>query len=537
MTSEQELARSARAWPFEEARRLLARVERKPPTKGYVLFETGYGPSGLPHLGTFGEVARTTMVRQAFQRLSSLPTRLFAFSDDMDGLRKIPDNVPQPDMLREYLGQPLTSIPDPFGTHESFGHHNNARLRSFLDRFGFEYEFQSASDWYRSGRLDATLRKVLEHYDEIMALMLPTLGEGRQQSYSPFLPLSPKTGRVLQVSILEQHPDKGTIVFRDEDGTLTESPITGGSVKLQWKPDWGMRWAALDVDYEMYGKDLIPSAILSAKIATILGAVPPEGFSYELFLDQNGQKISKSKGNGLSLEEWLTYGPTESLSFYMFQKPRAAKRLHFDVIPRAVDDYLTFCDKFASQTPEVQIENPVWSIHNGAPPISGDRGPLTYGLLLNLVTAVGAASREALWAFITRHSAELTPASAPMVDRLVEYALNYHRDFVQPTQQARLPTPAERLALADLDASLATISPECTVDADGIQAIVYAVGKRHPFAELKDWFQALYEVLLGQSAGPRIGTFIAILGIEKIRTLIREALTREQTPGATTKWS
>ena len=360
MSSMREFAQNAKAWPFEEARALLKRIGGKAPKKGYVLFETGYGPSGLPHIGTFGEVARTTMVRHAFSLLCDIPTKLFCFSDDMDGLRKVPENVPNREMLKEYIGAPLTKVPDPFGTHESFGHHNNAMLRSFLDTFGFEYEFKSATEHYTSGAFDAALLNVLKHYEEVMAVMLPTLGEERQQSYSPFLPLSPTTGRVLQVPILEVNADAGTIVFEDEDGTKVEQPVTGGRAKLQWKPDWAMRWVALGVDYEMHGKDLIPSAELGAKIARILGGEPPILYKYELFLDEKGQKISKSKGNGLTIEEWLRYAPEESLALYMFQQPGRAKRLYFDVIPKAVDEYLAYRDKYPTQDEAQQLENPAF---------------------------------------------------------------------------------------------------------------------------------------------------------------------------------
>src|SRR5215475_2667661 len=404
---DRSLAEAARAWPFEEARKLIARTGGKVPAKGYVLFETGYGPSGLPHIGTFGEVVRTTMVRQAFRRMSDLPTRLFAFSDDMDGLRKVPGNVPNQDMLQKHLGEPLTVVPDPFGKYESFGHHNNAMLRSFLDEFGFDYEFQSSSDWYRSGRFDAALRRVLEQYDAVMEVMLPTLGEERQQTYSPFLPISPKTGRVLQVPIVARDAAAGTITFIDENGSTTEVPVTGGRCKLQWKPDWAMRWYALGVDYEMSGKDLIPSVELGNKICRILGARPPEGFNYELFLDEKGEKISKTKGNGLSVEEWLAYAPPESLSLFMYQKPRAAKRLYFDVIPRMVDDYLAFLDRFSEEAPAQRLENPVWHIHDGHPPKGGI--PIGFGILLNLASVAHAEDKAALWGYITRYVPSATP--------------------------------------------------------------------------------------------------------------------------------
>jgi len=523
MSEERDLARAARAWPFEEARKILDRLGGKPPEKGYVLFETGYGPSGLPHIGTFGEVVRTTMVRQAFRRLSDLPTRLFCFSDDMDGLRKVPDNVPNKEMLRENLGKPLTRIPDPFGTHESFGHHNNARLRAFLDSFGFEYEFQSSTDWYASGRFDEALLEVLRHYDEIMAVMLPTLGEERQQTYSPFLPISPKSGKVLQVPIEEVRAEAGTIVFRDEDGSLTEVPVTGGRCKLQWKPDWGMRWYALAVDYEMSGKDLIPSVKLAGQICRILGRPAPEGFNYELFLDEKGQKISKSKGNGLSVEEWLRYAPPESLSLFMHQKPRAAKRLYFDVIPRAVDDYLSLLEAYPAEEPARRMENPVWHIHDGAPPARGT--PIAFGLLLNLVATVKTDDHAVLWAFIKRYAPGTSPETEPLLDRLLTYAIAYYRDFIAPSLHYRPISDGERTAFEDLLAALERL-PDDT-PAEAVQNEVYEVGKRHAFASLREWFKACYEVLLGQEQGPRLGSFFALYGLPNARTLVRRALAGE----------
>lgn len=524
MTSDRELALAAKAWPFEEARKLLARLGDKAPEKGYVLFETGYGPSGLPHIGTFGEVVRTTMVRRAFETLSDIPTRLFCFSDDMDGLRKVPDNVPNQEMLRSHLGKPLTKIPDPFGEHESFGHHNNAHLRRFLDSFGFEYEFQSSTDWYFSGRFDETLLAVLKNYDAIMEVMLPTLGSERQQSYSPFLPISPQTGEVLQVPILERNAQAGTIVFEDVDGTRTELPVTGGNCKLQWKPDWGMRWAALNVDYEMSGKDLIPSVQLASRICRILGAPPPEGFNYELFLDDRGQKISKSKGNGLSVDEWLAYAPPESLSLFMFQKPRTAKRLYFDVIPRTVDDYLTFLGKYPQEEAARQLENPVWHIHEGNPPAQVP--PLTFSLLLNLVGTVNADEPSVIWGYISRYAPGASAESDPLLNRLVGYAIAYYRDFVKPTKRYRAPDEMERVALSDLLQTLEELPADA--DAETIQNQVYEVGKRHPFPGLRDWFKSCYEILLGQEQGPRLGSFFALYGLENAIKLIRDCLAEEE---------
>ncbi len=526
MTAESEFS-GARAWPFEEARKLLTRTNGVVPPKGHVLFETGYGPSGLPHIGTFGEVARTTMVRQAFHRLSDIPTRLFCMSDDMDGLRKVPDNVPNREMLKQHLGKPLTSVPDPFGTHESFGAHNNARLRAFLDSFGFEYEFQSATDWYRSGRFDAMLKRVLDHYDEIMAVMLPTLGEERQQTYSVFLPVSPRNGQVLQVPIVKTDTDAGTIVYRDEDGNLVETPVTGGNVKLQWKADWAGRWFALDVDYEMYGKDLIPSAELSAKITRILGGNPPEGFNFELFLDQEGKKISKSKGNGLSIEDWLAYAPPESLSLYMFQQPRRAKRLYFDVIPRAVDDYLAAAEKLAGEEPTRRLDNPAWHIHNGQVPNRnlGATG-INFAMLLNLAAVAHTEDKAVLWQYLQRYKPGATPENAPFLDTLLGRAVAYYRDFVKAKKSFRQPTPTEAKALADLRATLAA-SPE-GASAEELQNEVYEVGKRHyQQAELRQWFGVLYEVLLGTTQGPRMGAFVKLYGRDNFVALIDRVLAGE----------
>lgn len=517
MSDLREIALECQAWPFVEARKLLERLEKAP--RDEVLFETGYGPSGLPHIGTFGEVARTAMVRHAFSALSDVPTRLIAFSDDMDGLRKVPDNVPNQELLGEHLDKPLTQVPDPFGTHESFAHHNNARLRAFLDQFGFDYEFLSATECYASGRFDSALMRVLERYDQVIDVILPTLGPERRATYSPFLPVCPKTGRVLQAPVVERNVDAGTIVY-EEDGVRTEVPVTGGACKLQWKADWAMRWFALGVDYEMAGKDLIESVKLSGKICRILGAAPPEGFNYELFLDENAEKISKSRGNGITIEEWLRYAAPESLSLYMFQSPRKAKRLYFDVIPKAVDEYITFLDRYAEQDPAKQLANPVWHIHAGAPP--AEDMPISFGLLLNLVGASHSEDPATLWGFISRYVPGGTPENHPLLDRLVGYAGAYYEDFVKPTKRFRAPDERERAAIEDLASRLKAMA-EGTSGQD-IQTEVYEVGKLHGFEPLRDWFKALYEVLLGQSQGPRMGSFIALYGLPESIALIEHAL-------------
>jgi len=521
--SNREAAATCKAWPFQEAQRIFERIDGKCPEKGYVLFETGYGPSGLPHIGTFAEVVRTTMVRRAFSELTDIPTRLFTFSDDMDGLRKVPENVPNQAMLAEHLGKPLTAIPDPFDTHESFGHHNNARLRTFLDSFDFEYEFQSATQCYKSGRFDPILCKVLAHYDEILEAVLPILGKERRATYSPFLPISPKTGRVLQVPILAKDVAAGTITFEDEDGTKTELPVTGGHCKLQWRVDWAMRWTALDVDYEMSGKDLIDSVRIGNRICRVLGGTPPEGFTYELFLDENGEKISKSRGNGLGVDEWLRYAPPESLKLFMYQSPKKAKRLYFDVIPRNVDDYLSFLEKYAAQETAERLKNPVWHIHEGMPP--AETFHLTYSILLNLANVCHAEESAVLWGYLSRYAPEASPESAPILDALAKHAVHYYQDFVKPAKRYRKPNAVEQAALQDLADALAALPQGA--DAVTIQTEVYEIGKRHPFPDLKAWFQALYEILLGQSQGPRMGSFIALYGLEETRLLIGQALAGE----------
>ncbi|WP_181708363.1 lysine--tRNA ligase [Chthonobacter rhizosphaerae] len=527
----------SKAWPFEEAKKIVERLaKRGRPEKG-VIFETGYGPSGLPHIGTFGEVARTTMVRHAFRVLTEdrIPTRLLCFSDDMDGMRKVPDTVPNPDLLRPHLGKPLTRVPNPYNNeHPSFGENNNAKLRSFLDAFGFDYEFMSATEEYAKGTLDEKLLVMLERYDDVMAIMLPTLREERRKTYSPFLPVHPRTGVVMQVPVEERNVAAGTIVWTDPDtGERFETPVTGGHAKAQWKPDWALRWAALGVDYEMSGKDHIDNVKTSSKICQVLGGLPPDGFNYELFLDENGEKISKSKGNGLTIDEWLTYASPESLSLYMFQKPKTAKRLFFDVIPRAVDEYFTFLEKFPVQDPDTKLANPVWHIHSGEPPAEGT--PVSFSMLLNLVSASHAHTKAALWGYISRHSAGLTPETNPKLDELAGYAIRYYEDRVRPTKVFRAPDETEREALKALRDALAALPKDAA--AETIQDAVLAVARR--FERFQDpskkspdggpgvsleWFAALYQILLGQEKGPRFGSFVALYGLDETVAMIDAAL-------------
>jgi lysyl-tRNA synthetase, class I len=554
-------ARDAKSWPFEQARLLLDRILRLRLSDGErdlaaslisqgkadeavktfealqrpVVFETGYGPSGLPHLGTFGEVARTTMVRMAFRGLTddAMATRLIAFSDDMDGLRKIPPGLPNSDRLAEDVDKPLTVVRDPYETHDSFGAHNNARLRAFLDAFGFDYEFASSTERYRSGIFDQTLLTALARFDGIQKIMLPSLGEERRATYSPFIPISPTTGRVLYVPTLERHVDRGTITFRDEDGSLAEVPVTGGYVKLQWRPDWALRWTALEIDYEMSGKDLIDSVRLSNQVCKVLGGTPPAGFHYELFMDENNQKISKTKGNGLTMEEWLRYGAPESLAYYMYQSPKSAKRLYFDVIPKATDEYLQQLDAYnrarvdASNVPA--IDNPAWHVHRGAPPEAGS--PVSFSLLLNLVSAADASTKDILWGFIRTYIPGATAETQPLLDRLADYAIHYYEDFVKPNKRFRAPDAMERAAIEDLAARFRALPAGCQ-DAELIQAEVYEAGKTAGFEPLRLWFTALYEVLLGQSQGPRFGSFAAIFGLDRTIDLIERALAGHLISGA-----
>ncbi len=523
------VAPAARSWPFEEAQKLVNRIDRT--GQRAALFETGYGPSGLPHIGTFGEVARTTMVRTAFRLLTNdrIPTRLLCFSDDMDGLRRVPGNVPNQEAMAKYIGQPLTRVPDPFGDPAgSFGAANNARLRAFLDRFGFDYEFASATDYYTSGRFDAALRRMLEVYDEVMEIMLPTLGPDRRATYSPFLPVSPRNGEVLQVPIVDRDTSRGIIAYLDpETGERVETKVTGGAVKCQWKADWALRWYALGVDYEMAGKDLIDSVKLSSRIVTVLGSTPPEGFNYELFLDEQGQRISKSKGNGLPIEEWLTYASPESLALYMYTKPRTAKRLHFDVIPKTVDEYYAFAESYAGQTAGERLENPVFHIHSGPPP--RHELPVNFALLLNLVSAGNAHDKSVLWAYLARYIPGATPEKLPELDRLVGFAVRYFEDYVRPAKRFRPPTEKEREALALLSERLKPL--EGSTDGKAIQDEVYAVGNELKFDPLRGWFKAIYQVLLGEDQGPRFGSFVALYGVAETRALISKALNGDLVAG------
>jgi lysyl-tRNA synthetase class 1 len=513
---------NSNAWPFVEAKKIYEAINKTAPEKGYVLFSTGYGPSGLPHIGTFGEVCRTSMVMAAFKKICDIPVKLICFSDDMDGLRKIPGNIPNQDMVKIHLGKPLTSIPDPFEQTSSFGEYMNLKLRSFLDRFGFEYEFYSATQCYQSGMFDHMMLQVIDKYDEIMNLMIPTFREERQKTYSPFMPLCPVTGVVLQVPIEKLDREKGVIYYRNDSGDLIETPVTGGHCKLQWKPDFGMRWAALGVDYEMYGKDHQPNAILYSKICEILGGKAPVQFFYELFLDEEGAKISKSKGNSISVDSWMRYAPLESISLFMYQSPSKAKRLYFDVIPKCVDEYLTYNKKYQAETDMIQkLNNPAFHIHHGTVPII-ETYNISFSLLLNLASVCNPDDKSVLWGFIAKYAPEANADNAAYLDHLTEFAINYYNDFIKNTKQYIQANQQQKIILAKIIIVLKALSGE--ESGEEIQNNIYAVGRDAGYENLRDFFKDLYQILLGQTEGPRLGSFFKLYGIENTIKLIEGKL-------------
>ena len=516
------LIQSTSSWPFVEIRKLLKDRKDLIKSKKKIIFQTGYGPSGLPHIGTFGEVARTTMMINALQHIQNIETDLITFSDDMDGLRKVPDNIPNDKVLHENLGKPLTSIPDPFNKFDSYGQHNNEMLKDFLNKFNFKFNFKSSTENYKNGKFNNSLIRVLEKYEEIMEIILPTLRSERKKTYSPFLPICPNTGRVLEVALLEMNKKKGTVVF-DDNGKKLETEIINGKCKLQWKVDWAMRWFTFDVDFEMYGKDLTESAILSNKICKTLGKKPPNGFAYELFLDEKGEKISKSKGNGITIDQWLRYASPESLSLYMYQNPTRAKKLYSDVVPKAVDEYLSLIGNFSKQETKEQLLNPVWHVHNGKPP--QEKIVMTFSMLLNLVGSSNAESKDILWKFIQRFHPDIKQEKYTILDQLTRYAINYFRDKVEPNKKYKIPNDNEKKALTNLAKILETVTQK--TKPEDIQTIVYSTGKENGYEKkLREWFILIYEVLFGTKDGPRMGFFISFFGVKETIKLIEEKINR-----------
>ena len=514
------LIQSTSSWPFVEIRKLLKDRKDLIKSKNKITFQTGYGPSGLPHIGTFGEVARTTMMINALNHFQNIETDLITFSDDMDGLRKVPDNIPNDKILHENLGKPLTSVPDPFNKFDSFGKHNNEMLKDFLNKFNFKFDFKSSTENYKNGTFNESLMRVLEKYEEIMEIMLPTLGIERKKTYCPFLPICPTTGKVLEIPLIEMNKKNGIIIF-DNNGKKLETEIKNGSCKLQWKVDWAMRWFTFDVDFEMYGKDLIESSILSSKICRTLGKKPPNGFAYELFLDEKGEKISKSKGNGISIEQWLRYASSESLSLYMYQNPKRAKKLYSEVVPKAVDEYLSLIEAFPKQNPSEQLLNPVWHVHSGKPP--NEKVVMTFSMLLNLVGSSNAENKEILWKFIQRFHPEIKPENHKILDQLTKFAINYFKDKVEPNKKYKAPNEIEKKALFDLAKKLELVKQDSKPE--DIQTVVYSTGKENGYEKkLREWFILIYEILFGSKDGPRMGFFISFFGVKETIKLINEKI-------------
>ena len=504
------------AWPFVEAKKMLRERKSFIEKKGKITLQTGYGPSGLPHIGTFGEVARTSMMVNALNQLIDLPTEIITFSDDMDGLRKVPENVPNQKLLNDNLHKPLTQVPDPFEKFNSFGEHNNEMLKNFLDSFKFKYNFQSSTALYNSGFFNPTLKIILDNYEGIMNIIIPTLGKERQQTYCPFLPICPDTGHVLEIPLLEIDKEKSRIIF-DNKGKKLEASILDGNCKLQWKVDWAMRWYALDIDFEMYGKDLIESAILSTKIINLIGKKNPSGFAYELFLDEKGEKISKSKGNGITIDKWLNYASPESLSLYMYQNPKRAKKLYNEIVPKAVDDYLDCIEKSKKQNELQLLMNPVWHVHNGN--IPNEDIIMTFSMLLNLVETSNADSKELLWKFVKKYKPDIDEKKFPIFDGLVGYAIKYFNDVIKAQKKYKSPSENEKLALQALVKTLEKCTDE--MSPEDIQTLIYSTGKENGYAEnLRDWFKLIYEVVFGDENGPRMGFFISFFGVKETKELL-----------------
>ena len=511
---------SVSAWPFVEIRNLLKERKDLIKSKNKIIFQTGYGPSGLPHIGTFGEVARTTMMINVLHQINKIDTELITFSDDMDGLRKVPENIPNEEILKKNLGKPLTSIPDPFGKFNSFAEHNNTMLKKFLKKFNFEFSFKSSTENYKNGTFNESLKRVAEKYQEIMNIILPTLRSERRKTYCPFLPLCPDTGKVLEIPMLNLDKSTGKIIF-DNHGKKIQTDIYNGNCKLQWKVDWAMRWFTFNVDFEMYGKDLTESAILSSKVCKVLGKTPPSGFAYELFLDEKGEKISKSKGNGITIEEWLNYASPESLSLYMFQNPKRAKKLYSDVVPKAVDEYLSLIEKFPDQKVKDQLSNPVWHIHNGRPP--NEKIVMSFSMLLNLVGSSNADDKKILWKFINRFHKNVNPESNPILDSLTMHAIKFFKDKLKPKKIYKKPNEKEKKALTKLAQSIEKIND--STPPEEIQTVVYSVGKENGYEKnLRDWFKLIYQVLFGDIDGPRMGFFISFFGVQETIKLIKDKI-------------
>ncbi len=505
-------------WPFVESRRILDRLERL--GKSSVTAETGYGPSGLPHIGTFGEVARTSFVLQALATVApKVESRIIAFSDDMDGLRDVPKNLPNGQMLTSHLGKPLTAIPDPFGQEKSFAHYMNHRLRDFLDSYGFRYQFASSTESYASGVFDEGLRRIMGNYDAIRDLFTATIAEEKRAAWSPFFPICESCGRVYSTRVTELDT-KGFRVAYACDAPLAgkygscghtgSTSVLGGTCKVGWKVDWALRWFSLGIDYEMHGEDLLDSARLSSKIVKILGGEPPELFKYELFLDEKGKKISKKIGNGISLEQWLRFAPVDSLLYIMYVKPQQAKKMGLPILPEILDQYLELVAEYdgAEDSPVPFISRLSHGAHAGK--LEGQK-TITYSLILELILALNQDDPRIVRDYLLKYQPAIA-GNVAYYEELIKDALAYYREVLLPSRKAE---PADHLmddTLRALRDELARLEAAGTApDADALQTMAFQLAKDRD-VKMKDWFRALYRVFLGQSQGPRIGSFIALLG-------------------------
>lgn len=495
---------NSKAWPVVEANKVIERV--KALKKQIATFETGYGPSGLPHLGTICEVIRTSMVKKAYDILHPvIPSRLLAFVDDMDGLRKVPGNVPQADMLAGYLNYPLTQVPDPFGQEKSFADYNAKRFEHLLDQYGYlsGIEVKRAHQEYKSGRFNFALLDILKHHIPILEIMKEHLREERFSTYSPFLPISPVTGKILQVAMTKYTPS--TITFQAEDKQEYTTPVVDGYCKLQWKPDLGMRWYALGVDYEIYGKDLESSVEIASKICQLLGNPAPLGFQYEHFLAPDGSRVSKSKGNeSVTVQAWLNYTPKGTLEHFIFQNPRRAKRLRIHDIPNYVEAFLEELSQFDSMSTQEQYESAIFYINHKPNPTN-----ISFKLALSIACATHIQSEQEL---IQRLNISTDDALGLSVARC---AFAFFQDCIKANLKIEPMPTTMHVAVNDLIAKLKTVS----IDADNIQNAFFTTAKEHniPF---KDWFTALYKALLGAEQGPKLGSFCVNYGVEKVINLL-----------------
>ena len=513
-----------RSWPFKEAEKLCKRFQHPPESP--VRFETGFGPSGLPHIGTFAENARTTWVRHAFEFLTGWPTQLIAFSDDMDGLRKVPLNMPRQDMLANHLGKPLCHIPDPFETSDSYSGTMNTKLRSFLDGYQFDYTFQGSYEAYQRGDFNEGLEIILRNVDAVKSIILPTMSAEKGRDWSPFFPICGKCGKINSTRVTGYDVANNAVGYvcdRQEDrakgcGYQGTASIFNGHVKVGWKVDWALRWYAYDIAYEMYGKDLIESAKLSGRITRLMGKQPPTGLFCELFLDEDGRKISKSVGKGLTIDSWTMYAPLESLLYYIFQNPKQAKRLFWGIVPKSVDDYLLGLNNYHSLDAQKKPDSPLWHLFNKGAGVPEFKTSINFSLVNNLVSAVGADDRELILEYLKRYDPGIE-AHRAVIEDLVNKAMNYYRDFIVPHKRYRMPTTQEKKMLMRLRDELAAYEGD---DEKEIQTLPFAVAREYSEPP-NNFFKLFYEVVFGQERGPRFGTFVRLVGKEKAISLLDEA--------------